>query len=213
MKSAARSHSDVANVSRDELVDMIIILINGTASTLAAADDEIEAIRSYLHRFGSETLNQIVSTMSSSKSKLQHTPLISFITDQAPPSTLREYLYFRASLPDTFWPRVPMLIKGLHYVEQLPEYEDYSLAPQHVREQCNALLAATDFLFTSNPSAFRNNAEKEYHLSDASLVKLILERYAEIELILTAFNEERTSVDSVRAYLDNPAPVLATGTL
>ena len=208
----SQHHGNTISVSRAELIDMVITMISSGSPVFEYDDDEITRVREKLNKMSSELLDRIVASLSMRGTRT--IPLVRLITSEADVSEISEYVYFKNHLGDIFSPRVPMLIRGLHSTEQLPEYKDYSRAPQSVKDQCVALMLATEYLYSSNPNGLLvPHNGMEYHITDDALVELILDHYTDIELIISAFDEGRTSVDSVRGYLDNPASALATGTL
>jgi hypothetical protein len=208
------NHTETVYFKRPELVEMTTNLLKGdSAAVMNSDDEEIISLKQYLNRFSNSTLNQIVTVLSA-KIDRYYVPLSRLITGESPVSEVHEYLHFSEALKGVFTPRVAMLIKGLHCTPLLPKYEDYSLAPQNVKDQCAALLLATERLYVLNPNGpLVPHNGKEYHIVDESLVELILKRHSEIEFILAAFSDGRMSAESVLGCFDNPASALATGTL
>jgi hypothetical protein len=110
-----------------------------------------------------------------------------------------------------------MLVRGLHYAPHLQQFQDFSIAPDEVQQQCVALMRVTYFLRINTRTSARivvqAQHEKALHLNDPYLAELILARCEQIDQIIAALEDGRRTADSIRTVIDGTTTSLVNGIL
>jgi hypothetical protein len=113
-------------------------------------------------------------------------------------ATVREALYFAPQLALRAY-AASKFVAVLHGYTQLEQHEDYSIAPQRVRDQCMSLLTvAIEIWGTGNPS-LKESETDGFRLVNNELIEFIMEEPLLAPRIATAITERETvDVETLR---------------
>jgi hypothetical protein len=168
-----------------------------------------DTVRDNMCDYSDETLDLLLETRERDND-LYELAMNALIDLGANEAKVREALYF-APLLDLRAYSASRFIKVLHSYTQLEQFDDYSSAPQHVRDQCLGLLTVAVEIWGSGVPSLKANELEGFNLVNKKLIDFIMENPSLAPRIAdTIIERETVDVESLRVVTGD---VLSNGVL
>lgn len=143
------------------------------------------------------------------------------VNDHETKEYINEVLRFADHTGQETFPETCALIRSLHLYPQLPNYPDFSEAPEEVQEQCIALMKTANAVANFSSDAGKEletvavpEREDVFVLRDDALVQAVLAAPENAERLITVIEEQRTGRFAViDAYLNGGTSPMVSGVL
>lgn len=214
------------DLSMTELLDghdaAVKILTDHVAvSTNITVPSVLRMTRKMIEKYPADLVQQLADAVSDNTLSYTVTCLVSYGLDS---TTIREARCFSEHLPQYGVHFAQIMIRSLRHYPQLPKHPDYSTADETTKNQCIALMIATDTIHNGI-----KNVEEKYELlksqQDATgepimlldgdgLIELLMDKPDQAQQIADLIVARKTgNGDLIRDILNHETPALADGLL